>query len=185
MNFITKALDKLFKVKGQKLQEGEELYRWADDYYMETEGKRDKVHMYYGSKRDKSTIETYYEFWTKVKTNIMDLESKGLPRFYEFHGKYYLIFSIGVLLMCFYFKYIGLCQINNVDITTWTKDVAEEKRKIICKTGYHYGYDFRDWSFVEITYPGIDKDKLIDGEYTIPGYNAPIDYKEWKCKDKY
>ena len=95
----------------------------------------------------------------------MSLGPRGIPSYFELHG---------------------LCQINNVDITNWTVDLPADQRKIVCRTGYHYSFDFRDWSIIEITYPGVDKAKLTkDGEFTIPGYNSAINYKEWKCIDKH
>jgi hypothetical protein len=64
--------------------------------------------------------------------------------------------------------------------------LPEDKRKIQCRTGYHYSFEFRDWSIIEITYPGIDKTKFTDeGEFIIPGYNTAIDYKQWKCQDRH
>lgn len=55
---------------------------------MEILGKKEKFQMYYGNLKKASTIDTYYEFWTKVKKNIMDLGEKGIPSYFELHGKY-------------------------------------------------------------------------------------------------
>ena len=54
---------------------------------MEIVGKKDKINMYFGSKKKESTIQTYYEFWTKVKKNIMEVGGRGIPSYFELHGK--------------------------------------------------------------------------------------------------
>ena len=54
---------------------------------MEIEGQKTKINMYFGSKKSESTIKTYYEFWTKVKKSIMNIGQRGIPSYFELHGK--------------------------------------------------------------------------------------------------
>jgi len=63
--------------------------------------------MYYGSKKNQSTIQTYYEFWTKVKKNIMDLGERGIPSYFELHGKYWFYLFLTnphIIIISFIFR---------------------------------------------------------------------------------
>ena len=62
---------------------------------MEVNGERERIKIAYGSKKDKSTIVTFYEFWTKVKRNIMRLGPRGIPSYFELHGKSNYIYNSG------------------------------------------------------------------------------------------